>query len=59
MELLTIRETADRLNLSEWTIRRWIYGKRLDSVRLGRSVRVPVEAVERKIKEGTTLADAR
>jgi excisionase family DNA binding protein len=59
MELLTIREAADRLHLSEWTIRRWVYGKRLDSVRLGRAVRIPVSAVEKKIKEGTTLADAR
>ena len=59
MELLTIRETADRLHLSEWTIRRWVYGKRLDYVRLGRVIRIPISAVERKIKEGTTLADAR
>lgn len=59
MELLTINEAAARLNLSPWTVRRWIYGKRLDSVKLGRAIRVPLSAVERKIKDGTTLADAR
>jgi len=52
MDLLTIGEAAERLHLSPWTIRAWIYAGRLDSVRLGRAIRVPVEAVEGKIKAG-------
>lgn len=55
--LLTIQETADCLNLSPWTIRRWITDKRLDVVRLGRALRVPMESVERKISEGMRRAD--
>ena len=58
MELLTINEAAIRLNLSPWTIRSWIYSKRLDSVRLGRAIRIPVSALEEKIRKGLTKADA-
>lgn len=57
MTLLTVNEAAERLNLSPWTIRSWITGKRLDCVRLGRAIRVPVEAVEGKIREGLRKAD--
>jgi excisionase family DNA binding protein len=56
--LMSIKEAALRLGLSEWTIRKWIYGKRLDSVKLGRAVRVPSEAVDRMIASGLTKADA-
>ena len=58
MQLLTIGEAAERLHLSPWTIRAWIYAGRLDYVRLGRAIRVPVEAVEAKIRSGFRGADA-
>lgn len=56
--LMTVNEAATKMGLSQWTIRKWIYGKRLDSVKLGRAVRVPSEAVDRMIASGLTKADA-
>ncbi len=56
-KLLTIKETAARLNVSPWTIRRWIYGKELGSVKLGRAIRVSMDEITRKIEAGTTKAD--
>lgn len=50
--LLTIPEAAQCLALKEATIRRRILEKRIGYVKLGRSVRIPVEVVERLCKEG-------
>jgi excisionase family DNA binding protein len=47
MELYTVRETANLLRVSEITVRRYIADGRLPAVRVGRSVRVEKEAVER------------
>lgn len=56
-ELLTISETAAALKISPWTVRRWIYGKEIGSVKIGRSVRIPLTEIARKIKAGTTEAN--
>jgi excisionase family DNA binding protein len=50
--LLTIPEAAQCLALKEATIRRRILEKRIGYVKLGRSVRIPVEVVERLCKDG-------
>jgi excisionase family DNA binding protein len=50
--LLTVPEAAECLALKEATIRRRILEKRIGYVKLGRSVRIPVEVVERLCKEG-------
>ena len=57
MELLTAREAATRLSLKEATIYRWIFDKKLGTVRIGtRSIRIPVSEIDRIITEGTTAA---
>jgi len=52
MELLTVREAAERLHLSISTIRSWIHNRKLASVKLGKAIRVPVSALEEIIKRG-------
>lgn len=51
-KLLTVPEAAQCLALKEATIRRRILEKKIGYVKLGRSVRIPVEVVERLCKEG-------
>jgi excisionase family DNA binding protein len=52
VRLKTLRQVADQLNLSIHTIRAWVAQRRLRYVKLGRSVRVPEEEVERVIQRG-------
>jgi excisionase family DNA binding protein len=48
----TVKEAAERLNLSPATIRAWMSQRRLGFVRLGRSVRVPDAEIERVLEDG-------
>lgn len=48
--LWTIEELADYLKISVSTIRDWIYRRKLDSVRLGRHVRILNHEVEKLIR---------
>lgn len=50
--LLTVREAANRLGLKECTICRRILERRIVYVKNGRSVRIPVEAVDELIASG-------
>jgi excisionase family DNA binding protein len=47
MELMTIKETAAFLKVSPVTVRRFIARRRLSAVRVGRSIRLSREEVER------------
>jgi len=49
--LLTIREASDMLGLKESTLRKWVLQKRIAYCKLGRSVRLPSEVVEKMIRE--------
>ncbi|MCA9469663.1 MAG: helix-turn-helix domain-containing protein [Nitrospira sp.] len=51
-QLLTVEETANRLGLKVATIRRRILERKIDYVKNGRSVRIPLEAVEKVITSG-------
>ncbi len=52
-QLLTVRQTAERLALRESTIRSWILSRRIGFVKVGgRAVRIPVEAVEEIVRAG-------
>ena len=51
-QLLTVQEAANRLGLKAATIRRRILERKIDYVKNGRSVRIPVEVVERVIATG-------
>jgi excisionase family DNA binding protein len=56
-QLLTVPEAAARLGLRESTIRSWVLARRIGRVRIGRrSIRIPVEEVERLIQEGSEPA---
>jgi excisionase family DNA binding protein len=54
--LLSCAEAAAELGLKEATIRVWVARRRLPSVKLGRSVRIPLEAIDRFIQENTMPA---
>ena len=45
-QLLTVAQTAARLGLKEATIRRRILERRIPYVKLGRAVRIPIEAID-------------
>ncbi len=51
-KLMTVNEVAGILNLRPCTIRKMIYQKRLEVVRLGRSVRIRQEVIDQAIKNG-------
>ena len=55
--LLKIPEAALRLNISEKTTWKMVYARRVDVVRIGRSVRIPENAIEKLIDDGTIPAD--
>jgi excisionase family DNA binding protein len=58
-ELLRAKEAAQFLNVSENTVRMWIWQRRLPVVRLGRAVRLRrqdlEEVIERNRQEAITL----
>ena len=55
--LLKVPEAALRLNISEKTTWKKVYARRVDVVRIGRSVRIPENAIEKFIDDGTIPAD--
>ncbi len=50
--LLTIPEAAERLAMKPATLRKWLYLRRLNCVRLGRAVRLRESDVEAMIRVG-------
>jgi excisionase family DNA binding protein len=55
-KLYRVQETAEALSVSEKLIWKKIALREIDVVRIGRSVRIPAEAIDRLIEEGTTPA---
>ena len=54
---LTVRETADALNLSEACIRAWLMRRDLAFVRLGRrAIRIPQTEIARLLSQGAVPA---
>jgi excisionase family DNA binding protein len=51
-ELLTIKDFASALALSDAAIRKWVYQGRLEPVKLGRSVRLRRRDLDRLVNEG-------
>ena len=56
MQQLTVKQSAEELNVSVHTIRAWIQSRRLGHVRLGRTVRIPMAEIERVVQRGTVPA---
>ncbi len=57
--LLTVKQAAEELGLSDRTIWAWVYAKKLGVVRLGRSVRIPQTSIDELIETGTIPAALR
>jgi excisionase family DNA binding protein len=56
-KLLRIPEAAELLNMSQKTIWAMIYRRDIDVVRIGRSVRIPITAIDRLVERGTVPAE--
>lgn len=55
--LLTVPEAAIRMHVSDKTTWKMVYARKLAVVRLGRSVRIIEDSIEKLIEDGTTPAD--
>ena len=58
-ELNTIPQAAQQLKLSNSTIRSWIWQRRIESVRVGRAVRIRQSAIDAVIEKGIIPANDR
>ncbi len=47
----TIEEVAEKLKVTRQAIHNWIKEGRIDSIKIGRTRRIPAEAVERLLRE--------
>ena len=56
-KLLTLSQVSEKTAISHWTLRAWIRERRIDYVRIGRSLRIPEETVAKMIQEGLRKAD--
>jgi len=55
-QLLTVKETAEVLAIAEKTTWKKIFSRELGSVKIGRSRRVPMSAIQQLIDRGTVPA---
>jgi len=55
-KLLPIRQSAERLGIKEKTLRFWIWQRKIEFVKIGRSVKISEEVIERIIERGTVPA---
>jgi excisionase family DNA binding protein len=58
-KLLSLQQAADELGLSIATLRSWVWMRRIESVRLGRSVRIRRSVIEKLIEQNVMPADRR
>ena len=56
-QLLKVPEAAVRMSVSEKTAWKMVYGHKVDVVRIGRSVRIPEDSINKLIDNGTTPAN--
>ncbi|WP_336923826.1 helix-turn-helix domain-containing protein [Aquipuribacter sp. SD81] len=54
VQFLTVSEVAARMRVSKMTVYRLVHGGELSAVRVGRSFRVPVHAVDDYLRAGLT-----
>ena len=54
--LLTVPEAAARLHISQKTTWKMVYGRKVAVVRIGRSVRIREDSVDKLIEDGTAPA---
>ena len=56
MRYLTVAEVADMMRLSRMTVYRLVHGGELPAIRVGRSFRVPQDALEAYLAASSTEA---
>jgi excisionase family DNA binding protein len=56
MRLLTLPEASNRLGLKPATVRFWIWARKIEHVKVGRSVRIREDTVQELIERGTIPA---
>lgn len=54
--MLTISEAAQALGVKPATVRSWIWKRKIEYVKVSRSVRIPLAVVQQLIKNGTRAA---
>lgn len=54
IRLLTVPEAADRMHISEKATWKMVYGRKVAVVRIGRSVRIKEDSIDKLIDDGTT-----
>jgi excisionase family DNA binding protein len=50
--LVPIQKAAELLGISPWTVRKWLHGKKLRSVRIGRRVLLEQSELRRVVAAG-------
>jgi excisionase family DNA binding protein len=56
MKLLNVNETSDALGIKPATVRAWLLRRKLPFVKVGRSVRIPADAIAQFIERNTIPA---
>ncbi len=51
--MLTVEQAAERLGLRVSTLRAWVLRRKISYAKIGRSVRIPEQEIERIIRENT------
>jgi len=54
--LLTLAESSERLGLKLATLRFWVWQRKIETVRIGRAVRIREDVIHRLIEAGTLPA---
>jgi len=55
--LLSLKDAAARLGVSDWTVRRWALQGRIESAKLGGRRLIPKRTVERMIEKAVQQSD--
>lgn len=57
-KFLSVTQFADELGITVACVRRWVLMRKIETVRVGRLVRVPLAELDRILREGTIPARA-
>jgi excisionase family DNA binding protein len=58
IDAATVRETAKELRVCEQTVYRWVRSGVLESLQLGRTIRIPRDQLERRRRVGVVVTQA-